>query len=60
MSRGEADVALAQLQRQISDATQCTEELVTTVVDTRNTAMVVGQIATEGATGVARTNVGLE
>ena len=60
ISHREADAALAQLQEQISDATQRTEDLVTAVADTRKTAEVAGQIATHGATGVARTNVGLE
>ena len=60
MSHGEADAALAQLQKQISDATQCTESLVNAIVDTRKMAEAAGQIATEGATGVARTNTGLD
>ena len=60
VSRREADATLAQLQKQISDATQRTEDLVTAAADTRKTAEVAGQIATHGATGVARTNAGLE
>ena len=58
--RGEADAALAQLQKQISVATQRTEALVTQVEDTRKTAMAAGQVATEGTSGVARTNAGLD
>ena len=60
VSRKEADVALAQLQRQISDATQRTEDLVNVVADTRKTAEAAGQIATQGAIGIARTNMGLD
>ena len=60
VSRREADAALAQLHRQISDATQRTEELLTKVEDTKKTAEAAGQIATQGASGVARTNMGLD
>ena len=51
---------MAQLQKQISDATQCTEALVTRVEDTRRIAKAVGQIATQGTFGIARTNAGLD
>ena len=60
ISRSEADAALAQLHKQISDATQRTEELVNAVADTCKTAKAAGQIATQGASGVARTNMGLD
>ena len=51
---------MAQLQKQISDATQRTEALVTRVEDTRRTAEAAGQIATQGTSGIARTNAGLD
>ena len=60
VSRREADAALAQLHRQISDATQRTDELVNAVADTHKAAEAAGQIATHGASGVARTNQGLD
>ena len=60
VSRREADAALAQLHKQISDATQRTEELLTAVEDTKKTAEAAGHIATQGASGVARTNQGLD
>ena len=60
VSRQEADAALAQLQKQISDATQRTYELVNAIADTRKAAEAAGQIATHGASGVACTNQGLD
>ena len=60
VTRGEADAALAQLQEQISAAHQRTEELVTRVEDTRRTAEAAGHIASQGTSGVARTNEGLD
>ena len=51
---------MAQLQQQISDAKQRTESLVTQVADTRAAAEAAGQIATQGASGVQRTNKGLD
>ena len=46
VTRQEADAALAQLQKQISDATQRTDALVNQVEDTRRTAEAAGHIAT--------------
>ena len=60
VSHREADAALAQLHKQISDATQRTEALVTTIADTRKTAEAARQIATQGTSGVACTNMGLD
>ena len=60
VTRQEADAALAQLQEQIGVATQRTEELVNRVEDTRRTAEAAGYIASQGTSGVARTNVGLD
>ena len=59
VTRGEADAALAQLQEQISVATLRADDLVHRVEDTRRTAMAAGQIATEGTSGMERTNAGL-
>ena len=60
ISHHKVDAALAQLQKQISDTTQHTEDLVTAVADTQKTTEAAGQIATQGASGVARTNIGLD
>ena len=60
VTRAEADVALGELQRQIGDATQCTDVLLQAVAETHQKAQEVGRIAVSGATTVAQTNAGLE
>ena len=59
VTRAEADVPLGELQQQISDATQRTDVLLQTVVETHQKAEEAGCIAMTGATGVAQTNAGL-
>ena len=56
----EADVALAELQRQIGDATQRTDVLLQVVAETHQEVQGARCIAVSGATGVAQTNAGLE
>ena len=51
--RAEANVALGELQRQIGDATQCTDVLLQAVTETHQKAQEARRIAVSGATGVA-------
>ena len=60
VTREEADVALAELQTQIGDTTQCTDVLLQAVDDAHQKAQEAGRIAMSGANGVDHTNVGLE
>ena len=53
VTREEADAALGELQRQISDATHRTDALVQAVVETHQKVQEAGRIAVLGTTDVA-------
>ena len=54
VTRAEADIALGELQCQMSDATQRTNVLLQAVAETHQKAQEIGRIAVSGATGVAK------
>ena len=55
----ESDVALGELQQQISDAMQRTDVLLQAIAETHQKAEQARQIAVSGTTSVAQTNAGL-